>query len=63
MVQSVKRRTVDVGSGHDLEVHEFKPFVSLCADSMEPVWDSQSLSLSPSLCPFPACVRALSQNK
>ena len=43
-VQWVKRLTLDFGSGHDLTVCEIKPHVWLCADSMEPAWDS--------LCPF-----------
>ena len=32
MDQSVKHRTLDFGSGHDLTVHEFKPYVRLCAN-------------------------------
>ena len=36
----------DFGSGHDLMVHEFEPFIGLCADSVEPAWDSVSRSLS-----------------
>ena len=52
----------DFYSGHDLPVHEFKPCVGLCADSLEPgacfgfcvslsllLPDSCSLSLSLSL--------------
>ena len=44
--QLVKRPTLDFGSGHDFTVHEFKPHLGLCADSMEPAWDSLSPSLS-----------------
>ena len=47
-------QTLDFGSGPDLTVREFQPRVWLCADSVEPAWDSLSLSL----CPSPA--RALS---
>ena len=32
-------------SRHDLMVHEFEPCVGLCADSVEPAWDSLSSSL------------------
>ena len=48
VAQSVKRLTLDLGSGHDLTVREFEPRVGLCADSAEPAWDSLSLSLCPS---------------
>ena len=60
MAQSVKRLTLGLGSGHDLTVREFQPHIGLCADGTEPVWDS----VSPSLCPSPACVCSLflSQN-
>ena len=45
---SVKRPTLDFGSGHDLT---FVPRVGLCADSTQPAWDSlfPSLSASPLL--------------
>ena len=36
MAQSVKHLTLDVGSGHDLAVHEMEPSMGLCTDSMEP---------------------------
>ena len=49
----VERPTPDLGSGHDLMVRGFEPHVGLCADCVEPAWDS----VSPSLCPSP--VRAL----
>ena len=60
MAQSVKWPTLDLGSGHELVVPEFKPHISLCAV----VWNllailsltlphsmvfSLSLSLSPPL--------------
>ena len=48
-VQSVKHLTVDFHSGHNVTVYEFEPCVELCADSVEPAWDSRSLSLSLSL--------------
>ena len=38
----------DFGSGHDLEVPETEPCITLCADSTDPAWDSLSLSLCPS---------------
>ena len=46
MAQLVKYLTLDFGSGHDLMIGDFKPHVGLCADSMEPDWDSLFLSLS-----------------
>ena len=46
MAQSVKLPTLDFSSGHDLMVPEIEPRVGLCADSVEPGWDSVSLSLS-----------------
>ena len=57
MAQLVKHLTLDLGSGHDLRVHEFKPHIAgLCADSAESAWDSLSLPLSV----FPPHVRAYS---
>ena len=40
-------------SGHDLTVWEIKPHIGLCANSVEPAWDSLSLTLSapPALSP------------
>ena len=55
VAQSVECPTPDFGSGHDLMVHEIQPFVRLCADSAEAVWDSLSLPNSRTL--------SLSQNK
>ena len=52
VAQSVKRPTLDFGSGHDLTVREFKPRIGLCTHSEEPALDP----LSPSLCPSPACI-------
>ena len=46
MAQSVKHPTLGFSSGHDLWVHELEPSVGLCADSVEPTWDSLSPSLS-----------------
>ena len=46
VAQSVKRVTLGLGSGHDLTVHETEPRVGLCADSVEPAWDSLSFPLS-----------------
>uniref|UniRef100_A0ABI7WC15 KRAB domain-containing protein n=1 Tax=Felis catus TaxID=9685 RepID=A0ABI7WC15_FELCA len=39
--------TPNFGSGHDPVVYEIEPCVGLCAESVEPAWDS--LSFSPSL--------------
>ena len=46
MVQSFKRLTLDLGSGHDLTVREFEPYIGLCTDSAEPAWLLGILSLS-----------------
>ena len=46
MAQSVKHPTLDFASSHDLMVHEFEPYVELCAVSSLSAWDSPSLSLS-----------------
>ena len=48
VAQSVKPLSLGFGSGHDLVVHGIEPQVRLCTDSMEPAWDSLSLSLCPS---------------
>ena len=62
VAQLVKRQTLDFGSGHDLVVHEVEPRVRLCTDSVEPAWDSHSLSLSLSA-PHPLmCMRSLSRS-
>ena len=50
--------TLDFSSGYDLLVHEFKPHIGLCANSVEPSLESLSLSLS--LCLSPTCMLALS---
>lgn len=51
----IKHSTLNLGSGHYLMVREMEPYVKLCAESMEPGWDSLSVihchSLSPSLPP------------
>ena len=49
VTQSVKLLTLDLGSGHDLTVCEFKPCIMLRVDSVEPAWDSLSLTL-PHVC-------------
>ena len=59
MAQLVNRLTLDLGSGHDLTVHEFELLIGLCADSAEPAWDSVSLSLFPS----PTCYLSLKINR
>ena len=43
---SLKLRTLDFVSGHDLTVPETEPHIRLHADSTEPTWDSLSLPLS-----------------
>ena len=45
----VELLTLDFGSGHDVMVRGIEPHVGLCTDSVEPAWDSLSLSLSLSL--------------
>ena len=52
VARSVKIPTLDLSSGHDLTVREFKPHIRLCAESAQPTWDSHSLSLSLPLSPF-----------
>ena len=49
VIQLVKYLTLGFGSGHDLTVRGFEPHIGLCADSVEPAWDSQFPSLSLSL--------------
>ena len=61
VAQWVKHLALDFGSGHDLTVREFEPRVGLCAEGAEPAWDPLSLSLS--LCLFPALSRSLKINK
>ena len=46
VVQSIKRLTLDFGSGHDLTDHEFKPRVGFTAVDTEPALDPLSPSLS-----------------
>ena len=46
MVQLVKRPSLDLGSDHDLTVRGIEPHIRLCTDSVGPVWDSLSPSLS-----------------
>ena len=60
VAQLVKRPTQDFGSGHDLIVHEFEPHIRLCADSMEPAWNSFS---PPSLHPPLVQAHSFSQHK
>ena len=49
VAQVVEGPNLDFGSGHNLTVLEFKSCIWLCADSVEPAWDSQSPSLCVSL--------------
>ena len=52
VAQLVKHPTLDLGPGHDLTVGEFEPRIRLCTISD---WHS----VSPSLCPSPACALSL----
>ena len=66
VVQSVERPILDLGSGRDLTVREFEPHIGLCADGVDPAWDSVSPSRFPSLlaCTFSLSLcLSLSQNK
>ena len=60
MAQSVKHLTLDFGSGHDLMVCEMESSIRVCADSVEPAWDSLSLSVC---LPHSHFSLSLSQNK
>ena len=44
--QLVKLPTIDISSSHDVMVREFEPRGGLCADSVEPSWDSLSLKIN-----------------
>ena len=46
MARSVKGLPLAFGSGRDLVVREFETRAGLCADSIEPAWDSLSPSVS-----------------
>ena len=59
MAQSVKCLAFGLGSGHDLAVGEFEPRTRLCADGVEPAWDS----LSPSLPAPPPLALSVSLSK
>ena len=59
----VKPLILDVGSGHDLEVCEFKPSIGLCTDSMEPASDSVSSCLCSSSAQFLSASLPLEINK
>ena len=59
MAQSVEHLTLGFSSGDDLMVCEIEPHVRLCPDSVEPVSDS----LSPSLSAPPLFTYALSLSK
>ena len=50
--------TVGSGSGHDLMVHEFEPYIGLCTVGAKPAWDS--LSPSPSAPPLHSLSLSLS---
>ena len=62
VAQSVKRLTLDFGSGHDLMVHEFEPHVWLCTDSLEPGARFR-FCISLTLCPSSTHACALSLSK
>ena len=46
VAESIKHLTLHFGTGHDLMVCGFEPCIGLCADSVEPAWDSLSPTLS-----------------
>ena len=60
VAQSVKPPTPGFSSGHDLTVDGIKPHIRFCTESIEPVWDSLSLSLSFSAPPRLACALSCS---
>ena len=60
VAQSVEVPTPDFSSGHDLMVRGIKPCVWLCADSVEPAWDSLSPPLSVTLPISPSLLISLS---
>ena len=47
VAQSVKHPTPDFSSCHDLTVRDFQPGIRLCADGVEPAWDSLSVHPPP----------------
>ena len=49
VAQLVKRLTLCFGSGHDLVVPETEPHIGLCANGVEPAWDSLFPSIFSSL--------------
>ena len=55
VAQLVECPTLDFGSGHDPQGHGIEPCIQLCANSMEPAWDSLS--------PSPAHALSLKINK
>ena len=57
VVRSVEHPTLDLGSDRDLMARGFEPCLGLCADSVEPAWDSFVPSSSP---PFPTHIQSLS---
>ena len=59
VAQLVKYLTLDFNSGRDLMVCGIEPCIGLCADSMEPAWDSLSPPLSAPP-PAHACAHSLS---
>ena len=59
MALSVKRLTLELGSGCDLTVRGSDPQAGLCANSADAAWDSQLLPLSAP----PARVLSLKINK
>ena len=59
VAQSVKRPTLDFGSGHDLMVCEIEPRVTLCIDREEPAGDSVPPCLSAPPLLTCACTHAL----
>ena len=56
MVSQLSILSLDLGSGHDVTVDEFKPHIGLCIGGAESAWDSLPL---PRLCVH-ACSLSLS---
>ena len=63
MAQTVKRLTLDSGSGPDLMVCGFEPCVGLCTGDMEPAWDSLFPSFSAPLPLAQVCFLSLRKKK
>ena len=61
LAQLVKHLSFGFSMGHDVTVCEFELCIGLCADRMEPAWDSLSLPLSLSVPPLLVLLLSLSE--